>query len=96
MPLCSKGTRDLQFSSVKLYYRQNLEHKAERYRDLSFFFFLFFKKVVKHQGCQCQMIRTPRLGGLVDTEDFGGGNEVSGLKIPPGTLVCGSSSQRSA
>lgn len=28
------------------------------------------------------MIRTPRLGGLVDTEDFGGGNEVSGLKIP--------------
>lgn len=26
--------------------------------------------------------RAPRLGGLVGTEDFGGGNEVSGLNIP--------------
>lgn len=28
------------------------------------------------------MIYLPRLAGLVDAEDFGSGNELSGLKIP--------------
>lgn len=60
-----------------------MQHKAKRCRDLSLFLPFSFKQklVVKHQGQQCHMVYTSRLGGLADTKDFGGGNEISGLKI---------------